>query len=285
MVLKYDLEKIKAFLTDFHNMTGLTVSFWDAEMNQLAFMPQKMPAFCQLIKQVPLGKKACLTCDKKLIVECNRKLKPITAKCHAGLVDTAMPIMYHEKPLGFILFGQIKDGSLTHEESESLLRELGKKLSIPEEKLAEAYQSTKKLLPQAIESTANILHYATLQLLISKTIDMGDHTFINQIDEYLKENLENPLSVSGICEEFKVSKNRLYALWKKHFDITVADYILHLRLEKAKHLLTDTDLRVHTVCSMVGIPDYNYFSKLFKKHCGYSCREYRNRFPLILENK
>ena len=109
MVLKYDLEKIKAFLTDFHNMTGLTVSFWDAEMNQLAFMPPKMPAFCQLIKQVPSGKKACLTCDKRLIVECNRQLKPITAKCHAGLVDTAMPIMYQDKPLGFILFGLSRD--------------------------------------------------------------------------------------------------------------------------------------------------------------------------------
>ena len=285
MVLKYDLDKIKAFLTDFHNMTGLTVSFWDAEMNQLAFMPPKMPAFCQLIKQVPAGKKACLTCDKRIIVECNRQLKPITAKCHAGLVDTAMPIMYQEKPLGFILFGQIKDGSLTLEETNDLLFGLSKKLSLPVEKLSEAYQATKKLLPEAIESTANILYYATLQLLISKTIDMGDHTLINQIDEYVKQNLENPLSVSGICEEFKVSKNRLYALWKKHFDTTVADYILILRLEKAKHLLTDTDLRVHTVCNMVGIPDYNYFSKLFKKHSGYSCREYRNRFPFIPESK
>ncbi|MBO5408571.1 MAG: PocR ligand-binding domain-containing protein [Clostridia bacterium] len=283
MVLKYDLDKIKSFLTDFHNMTGLTVSFWDAEMNQLAFMPRKMPAYCQLIKQVPSGKKACLTCDKKLIVECNRQLKPITAKCHAGLVDTAMPIMYQDKPLGFILFGQIKDGSITREESQTLLRELSKKLNLSEEKLTEAYQSAKKLLPQAIESTANILHYATLQLLISKTIDMGDHTFINQIDEYLKQNLENPLSVSEICEEFGISKNRLYALWKKHFNVTVAEYILNLRLEKAKHLLTDTDLRVHTICSMVGIPDYNYFSKLFKKHCGYSCRDYRKQFPLILK--
>ncbi len=283
MVLKYDLDKIKAFLTDFHNMTGLTVSFWDAEMNQLAFMPQKMPTFCELIKQVPTGKKACLTCDKRLIVECNRQLKPITAKCHAGLVDTAMPIMYQDKPLGFILFGQIKDGSLTEEESEKLLRELGKKLSLAEDKLKVAYRSAKKLLPQAIESTANILHYATLQLLISKTIDMGDHTLINQIDEYLKQNLENPLSVSQICEEFGVSKNRLYALWKKHFDGTVADYILNLRLEKAKHLLADTDLRVHTICTMVGIPDYNYFSKLFKKHYGTSCRDYRKQFPLNLK--
>lgn len=283
MVLKYDLDKIKAFLLDFHNMTGLTVSFWDADMNQLAFMPQEMPAFCKLIKNVPKGKKACLTCDKLLIAECNRQMKPITAKCHAGLVDTAMPIIYKEKTLGFILFGQIKDGTLTAEEINQLLEQKSLEFSLPFEQLALTYNAMKKLHPQAIQSTTNILYYATLQLLISKTIDLGDHTLINQIDEYMRNNLQNPLSVSIICEEFKISKNRLYSLWKKHFDITVADYILHLRLEKAKHLLANSDLKVHHICAEVGIPDYNYFSKLFKKHYGYSCREYRKQFPLILK--
>lgn len=283
MVLKYDLNKIKAFLTDFHNMTGLTVSFWDADMNQLAFMPPQMPVFCKLIKQVPKGKKACLTCDKQLIAECSRQMKPITAKCHAGLVDTAMPIIYKEKTLGFILFGQIKDGSLTLEETAHLLEEKSNELSLHYSDLKEAYTAMKQLQPEAIESTANILYYATLQLLISKTIDLGDHTLINQIDEYLASNLSNPLSVSIICEEFKISKNRLYSLWKKHFNITVADYILHLRLEKAKHLLADTDWKVHHICTQVGIPDYNYFSKLFKKHYGFSCREFRKQFPLNLK--
>ena len=283
MILKYDLNKIKAFLTDFHNMTGLTVSFWDAEMNQLAFMPREMPEFCKLIKQVPDGKKACLTCDKHLIAECNRQMKPITAKCHAGLADTAMPIVYKEKTLGFILFGQIKDGSLSSEEAYRLLKQKSNELSLSCEQLKHAYNSIKKLQPETIESTANILYYATLQLLISKTIDLDDHTLINQIDEYLLANLQYPLSVSIVCEEFKISKNRLYSLWKKHFEVTVADYILQKRLEKAKHLLVNTDLKVHHICTQVGIPDYNYFSKLFKKHYGYSCREYRKQFPLNLK--
>lgn len=285
MVLKYDLDKIKAFLTDFHNMTGLTISFWDDQMNQLAFVPPEMPAFCRIIKHIPEGKKACLTCDKKLIAECNKSLKPITAKCHAGLVDTAMPILYKEKPLGFILFGQIQDESVPTKETVELLAKLSKKLSIPHEQLSTAHAMLKALNPEAVQSTANILYYATLQLLINKTIDLSEHTPIDQICEYLLSNLENPLSVSIICEEFKISKNRLYSLWKKHFDVTVGDYILHLRLEKAKSLLTNTDARVHDICAQVGIPDYNYFSKLFKKHYGYSCREYRKQFPMILENK
>ena len=285
MVLKYDLQKIKEFLTDFHNMTGLTISFWDNQMNQLAFMPPQMPSFCRLIKSVPEGKKACLTCDKRLIAECNKNLKPITAKCHAGLVDTAMPILYKDKPLGFILFGQIQDQFASFEENEQLLLKLSQKLSIPYNDLSSAHTVLKQLNSEAIQSTANILYYATLQFLVNKTIDLKEHTLIDRICDYLVLNLQNPLSVSIICEEFKISKNRLYSLWKKHFDVTVGDYILHLRMEQAKSLLTNTDAKVHDICAQVGIPDYNYFSKLFKKHYGYSCREYRKQFPLILETK
>ena len=266
-------------------MTGLTISFWDADMNQLAFMPQEMPAFCKLIKSIPEGKKACLTCDKKIIAECNEKKAPITAKCHAGLIDTAIPILYENHTFGFILFGQIKDYCLTDYGAEDLLHALSQKLSLPYEKLSAAYLSLKKLPPEVVHSTTNILRYATLQLLTSKTISLSDHTLINQINEYLLSNLHSPLSVSLICEEFGISKNRLYSLWKKSFDVTVGEYILNLRLEKAKNLLTNTDAKVHDICATIGISDYNYFSKLFKKHYGLSCREYKKQFPLILETK
>ncbi|MEE1013598.1 MAG: PocR ligand-binding domain-containing protein [Clostridia bacterium] len=285
MIIKYDISKIKAFLSDFHNMTGLTISFWDAEMNQLAFTPQEMPSFCRLIKSISAGKKRCLVCDKKLLVECSKKLVPISSKCHAGLVDTAMPVIYNEQILAFILFGQTKDSTLSPQETENLLLHLSKDLNLPHSALTDAYSPLKTLLPHVIQSTANILHAATIQLFAGKTIDMTDNKLIAAINEYLINNIQNPLSIPILCEEFQISKNRLYALWKKHFNITIGDYILQLRMKKAKNLLTNDDEKINQICIKVGIPDYNYFSKLFKSYYGFSPREYRKRFPLILENK
>ena len=80
-------------------------------------------------------------------------------------------------------------------------------------------------------------------------------------------------------------KNRLYSLWKKRFNVPIGDYILRLRMEKAKKLLTNDDDKINQVCIKVGIPDYNYFSKVFKSYYGLSPREYRKRFPLVLEEK
>lgn len=285
MVIKYEIAKIKAFLTDFHNMTGLTISFWDADMNQLAFAPQEMPSFCALIKNVSSGKRQCLVCDKKLIAACNEKRAPITATCHAGLIDTAMPIIHNDQILAFVMFGQIKDLSLNQYETDALLGRLSKELRLSENVLRAAYEPLKALSPHVIQSTARILYAATLSLFPDKSIDLTENKLIAAINEYLIANIQNSLSVPVLCDEFRISKNRLYSLWKKHFNLPIGDYILRLRMEKAKELLTNDDDKINQVCIKVGIPDYNYFSKVFKSYFGISPREYRKRFPLVLEEK
>lgn len=54
----------------------------------------------------------------------------------------------------------------------------------------------------------------------------------------------------------------------------LADYIRRKRVHLAKKLLK-SDFMVKEVGDMVGINDYNYFSKLFKKETGYSPTEYK----------
>ncbi len=285
MVIKYNISKIKAFLTDFHNMTGLTISFWDAERNQLVFAPQEMPEFCKLIKGIPAGKKRCLICDKKLIAECSQKLVPVSAKCHAGLMDTAMPVIHQDQVLAYILFGQTRDSYVTPKEAEEQLLKLSRELKLSYSTLADAYFPLKSLQPQVIKSTAAILHSASLSLFNSKVIDLTENKLVAAINEYLTKNIQNPLSVSILCEEFQISKNHLYSLWKKHFNTTIGDYILRLRMEKARAMLTNDDEKINQICIRVGIPDYNYFSKLFKHYYGLSPRDYRKQFPLLLENR
>ena len=102
MIINYDIDKIKEFLYDFYKITGLTISVWDADINQLAFQPSPMADFCALIKSTPLGKKRCLMSDQKLCADCRVKHGPLTHKCHAGLVDTAIPISFNGYILGYI---------------------------------------------------------------------------------------------------------------------------------------------------------------------------------------
>lgn len=282
MVIKYDVEKIKSFLSDFYNMTGLTVSFWDKDMNQLAYAPQEMPQFCKLIKESKIGKKRCLMCDKKLIEECNITHLPTRHKCHAKLIDTAVPIIYKEKVVAFVLFGQIREDETERDSNDELLG-LSNDLDLDYEKLSKAYKNVRIMKHEAIQSTANILRAAIMQFFTSKSIELTEDDFIEEVNEFLINNIQNELSIPIICKRFQISKNKLYLLWKKHFDITIGDYILKLRMEMAKTLLTNSDEKIQKISVKSGIPDYNYFSKLFKRYYGCSPSEYRKKFPFILE--
>ena len=63
--------------------------------------------------------------------------------------------------------------------------------------------------------------------------------------------------------------------FKEEFDINFNDYLTAVRIEQAKHLLTQTDLKVYEVCAKVGYKDKKYFTDLFKKHTGMLPRDWK----------
>ena len=94
--------------------------------------------------------------------------------------------------------------------------------------------------------------------------------------DYIDQHLSDNMSVSDIAARFFVSPNYFSRLFKKHMGEGCNDYIVRKRMEKAKNLLTATDLSAGRIATMVGYTDTNYFSLAFKKHCGMSPTAYRS---------
>lgn len=281
MIINYDIEKIRGFLNDFYRITGLTISVWDADMNQLAFQPSPMAEFCALIKSTPSGKKRCLQSDRTLCSDCGKANTSLTHKCHAGLVDTAIPIHFKGHILGYIMFGQVKDTAFP-KASEEELTALGRELKLPADRLISSYQSLESFSPEIIRAAANILSSAIKSLYLDEYIKFAEDELITAIDNYITQNIQNPVSVSHICDEFHISKNRLYSLWNTWFGNTIGNYILEKRMTVAAKLLTGSDKKIKQICIDVGIPDYNYFTKVFKKYYGATPKDYRKQFPILL---
>jgi two-component system response regulator YesN len=55
----------------------------------------------------------------------------------------------------------------------------------------------------------------------------------------------------------------------------VSDYILRFRIEKAKEMLRSTVGKVYEIAEAVGIPNYRYFSALFKEQTGSTPKAYQ----------
>ena len=82
-------------------------------------------------------------------------------------------------------------------------------------------------------------------------------------------------TLEKLCEVLHVSKNKLYSAFASQCGTTVNAYITQQRLERAKQLLWETDEPVYRVAEAIGIRNYTYFCRLFKKKTGLSPLAYR----------
>lgn len=111
--------------------------------------------------------------------------------------------------------------------------------------------------------------------LFNDAIEIVYDPFVNEAINYIEENLERKISVEHLCNKFHVSKNYLYEAFKANLSNTVTGYINEARIRRAKELLEQTNLSVYQIAEKVGVENYTYFCKLFKKLSGTTPTQYR----------
>lgn len=93
---------------------------------------------------------------------------------------------------------------------------------------------------------------------------------------YIAAHYADPdMSLNAAAAHVFVSPTYLSILFKKRLGVTFIDYLINLRLEKAKALLRDTANRTYEVAAATGYADPQYFSVCFKKYTGLTPTEYR----------
>lgn len=276
MIVNFNLEKLNTLLFDFYKITGLTISVWDADLNQLCYYPKEMIPFCKLIRTSNTGTANCLKSDKKVLRKALESRRPQTHKCHAGLNDTAIPIIFKDTILGFLMFGQ--SISNPNANNEEFLLNLSNQLNLDASLVSKTYREVPLIQADTIDSAANILKMATRYLWLSDMIKITQDDLLEKIKEYVKENASDSITVNSLCKKFYISRNKLYALIEKRLHCTIGAYVRKIRIDKAKALLSSTDSSIGEIASLVGFAEYNYFIKIFKNEVGLSPLQYRKQF-------
>ena len=88
-------------------------------------------------------------------------------------------------------------------------------------------------------------------------------------------DLTADLSLKTEAALHNVNPSYLSTLFKKETGSTLTEYVNRKRIEHAIFLLNSTDMQVQTIATYCGIPDVNYFTKMFKKMIGKTPKEYR----------
>ena len=138
------------------------------------------------------------------------------------------------------------------------------------------------LTPDSIRYASALFHHylATLKYLSEYRGQTGNGMQDDIIDatiHYLEENIEKSLTLQQIADYSGFSASYLSAVFKKRTALAPLTYFNHLKVRYACRLITETDMKLNTICHKVGIGDPYYFSRLFSKVMGMSPREYRRR--------
>ena len=92
---------------------------------------------------------------------------------------------------------------------------------------------------------------------------------------YIITHFSEKLTLKSLAAEFNMNPNYCCSLFTKYLGQTFSAYLTELRITEAQNLLHNSDYSLEEIASLVGFKDYFYFSKVFKKYCKYSPKEYR----------
>ena len=92
----------------------------------------------------------------------------------------------------------------------------------------------------------------------------------------IRESLENPITIQQIAEDIGVSYSSFRKLFKEHTGFSPATYQQDLRLQRAKELLSTTDMSIKEIAYRLNFESPDYFSAKFKQKTGRKPSELRN---------
>ena len=91
----------------------------------------------------------------------------------------------------------------------------------------------------------------------------------------IEHKFHDDISICSLADELAISKNYLIKRFKAETGQTPGQYLTQYRLKRAAMLLAEHELSVQDIANAVGIPDANYFTKLFKKYYHMTPIQYR----------
>lgn len=103
------------------------------------------------------------------------------------------------------------------------------------------------------------------------------HFIVRQAVDYINKNYSKRIDLQTVADELYVSTWHLCKLIKKETGTNFVDLLNEARIDQAKKLLTESNLKIYEIAEDVGYADTAYFSKTFKKITSVTPNEYRNK--------
>lgn len=149
-----------------------------------------------------------------------------------------------------------------------------KKLNVPKEMnqvLEEIYWC--KDLEQVRITLLNAIH----KEIGKENPGQQEGIIIKMAKDYIRSHIHQPLNLNEISQAIYVTPQYLSRLFREKTGETFIEYLTKVRIEEAKHYLTQPGMKIYEVAEQVGYNNWKHFSRVFKQLTGYNPSEYKNK--------
>lgn len=267
----FETNQIEKLLKDFYTVTNQRVGIFDRDFNVIYEYPKQCCEFCTKIRSSKDGIKACRKCDLEGMLAASRG-KTIRYRCHAGLLEVCAPITDDMGIIGYFMFGQVLDDSDASVQyaycRKHAMQYFGNEFD-------SYFQTLQIITSDYLDSVDNIMSACVGYIYLKKLISFSHGGLWGQMDYYIERNFSRNITLETMANELNVSISSLCKTAKAKTGMTVNEIITKKRVEQAKLLLKSTNKSICEISAAVGISDYNYFSRLFRRLEGTTPGKYR----------
>lgn len=269
----------------FSEATGLPLRLLPVESWQLPHHGQrKENPFCAMMAQKSRACAACLQVQQELGNTARDRANSVT--CQVGMCDTAVPIKLGDKLIGFLHTGQIfrkKPNEAQFRKVAELTRQWG--VEVEETELRKAYFDTRVMSQKEHEAVVKLLeifasHLSELSNQIVVQQEHAEPPMITRAKEFIRQNQGDEMSLGQVAKAVNTSTFYFCKMFKKSTGLNFTEYVSRVRVETARNLLLNGNLRISEIAYQVGFQSLTHFNRVFKKIVGEAPTEYRAKLHL-----
>lgn len=269
----------------FGDATGLPLTLRTADAWQVA---QKDNAhrnpFCALMAAHSRSCAACLQVQQELTQKAAESAS--TCTCFAGLTDSAVPVKLGEQVIAYLQTGQVALREPTKAGFQKVKSKLDE-LNVPGDRAAyeKAWMDSPCLARKQYEGALQLLNAFADQLsAASNQIAIrqanAEPPAIARAKAYIAEHLTDDLSLGEVAKAVNMSRFYFCKTFRKFTGLNFTDYVARLRVERAKELLLNPNLRVSEIAYEVGFQSLTHFNRVFRRIVGKAPTLYRGKLAV-----
>ncbi len=108
-------------------------------------------------------------------------------------------------------------------------------------------------------------------------VSRGQEDLMQRAKTLLVESISQPVQMENIAAKLSMSYSLFRKLFKKYTGLSPNQYLIQLRIERAKYILSNTDIRTKDIAEQLGFDSIYYFTRIFTSKTGESPGRFRKK--------